>query len=1125
MVAMRVRDDGAVHRLPRIDVEAAGGAEESPVGRFDEHSRPRCSHAGFDPGPIAAVSFVGKIAAGEHGVAARGGRATEARMSKASAPPSLNVCPPRLVRVTPRARLFDRLDGLAGAAIWIYGAPGAGKTTLAATYARARRLRTVWYRLDADDNDAAKFFATVAEAAMRIGVRLRPPAFAPEDLRDLPAYARRFFRALFARLPEQAALVLDNAEQSGLESLPALLAAAVAELPAGRSLVVTSRELPPPALGADVLAGRLMLCGGEELRFDAEELRLYARDHGLALDAVEEAARRLDGWAAGLRLAANGADTMYAAASRRWLDDYLLALCETNATAERSRLLQASAMLPWIPAELAATLAGVPDALAHFEALRRGHLFTERIDAREPAFRFHPLLQAFLRERAVATWPTERLAALLREAAAWFEAHGHHDAAIGLALDAGDFASAARLVLHVYEARLAAGRLDQVDAWLARFPAEYAHAEPRLMYCRAREMFLREDPRALQTYRDAHAAFTSRGDRYWQQLCAAGILEWSYNSDSFLDHRRWCESFAAPLPDARVPDCEQHRVRLQNGRFLACFFAGDFAALADADIDRALHSLEPGECEGEKLSSAISLLGCLERAKRWTAALLLADRMQALLRAPSVSPRLAILARQQIASDLHRQTGRYAEATALATEALASAREHRFPILEYETLGILSLCALYRGDEPDARRRIAELDGVSRPGDVYHQRFACLMHAWLELQHGSLQRARECVAQLRAAVERSDMPPRFRATWLLLSPLLAFREGHERQAVAELRELAADAEAGSRETLEVNAGALEALAAFRCGHAEDGQRLAQAAFARAAALSFYQLLGPLRGELAELAAHVFAHRPADAFAVELVARRALAPPPSAAAAWPWRVRVDTLGHFALWIDGKRVTFAGKSPRKPIAVLKALIALGGRNVPMHRLADALWPDQPADAAREALHVALHRLRRLLGDPEALRLHEERLGLDPSRCTVDAWALEELLAAPASRHRALELYAGPFLADEDDAAWAIPMRERLRTRFVSAAVAAAEEAEHAGRMEEALACYRRGLEADELVEEFHRGLMRCALALGRPADGIAAYRRLKRLLSVVMGIAPSRETEALADALRQAPAPGA
>jgi DNA-binding SARP family transcriptional activator len=46
------------------------------------------------------------------------------------------------------------------------------------------------------------------------------------------------------------------------------------------------------------------------------------------------------------------------------------------------------------------------------------------------------------------------------------------------------------------------------------------------------------------------------------------------------------------------------------------------------------------------------------------------------------------------------------------------------------------------------------------------------------------------------------------------------------------------------------------------------------------------------------------------------------------------------------------------------------------------------------------------------------------------------------------------------------------------------------------------------------------MRCYQALRRPAEGIAVFRRLRQTLSVVLGVAPSPESEAAAKALRRA-----
>ena len=58
-----------------------------------------------------------------------------------------------------------------------------------------------------------------------------------------------------------------------------------------------------------------------------------------------------------------------------------------------------------------------------------------------------------------------------------------------------------------------------------------------------------------------------------------------------------------------------------------------------------------------------------------------------------------------------------------------------------------------------------------------------------------------------------------------------------------------------------------------------------------------------------------------------------------------------------------------------------------------------------------------------------------------------------------------------------------------------------------------CYRHGLDIDDLTEEFYQGIMRGALRLKRPAEGIAAYQRLQRVLAMLLGVLPSVETEAL------------
>ena len=76
------------------------------------------------------------------------------------------ISTPRLFGIVARERLFACLDENRGRPlIWLDGPPGAGKTTLVASYLEARNIPTLWYQVEPSDADPANLFHYLTLAA------------------------------------------------------------------------------------------------------------------------------------------------------------------------------------------------------------------------------------------------------------------------------------------------------------------------------------------------------------------------------------------------------------------------------------------------------------------------------------------------------------------------------------------------------------------------------------------------------------------------------------------------------------------------------------------------------------------------------------------------------------------------------------------------------------------------------------------------------------------------------------------------------------------------------------------------------------------------------------------------
>ena len=234
------------------------------------------------------------------------------------------------------------------------------------------------------------------------------------------------------------------------------------------------------------------------------------------------------------------------------------------------------------------------------------------------------------------------------------------------------------------------------------------------------------------------------------------------------------------------------------------------------------------------------------------------------------------------------------------------------------------------------------------------------------------------------------------------------------------------------------------------------------------------------------------------------------------------MRARVLG--GLTIDGIEERELGS--RKARTLVKVLVLARGAAVPVDRLADVLWGEDPPTRPADQVGVLASRLRRVLG-PERLvrtdagyRLHVDWLDADElaarAREAADALQRGRMAAARSAAHAALALARGPVLPEEDGH-WVEVERVATAGSLATARRVAAEAAFRAGDHLGAVTAAEAALADDPYDESVLRVLMRALVAAGRPGSALAAYVRVRDRLADDLGVSPTAETETLHEAI--------
>lgn len=780
-------------------------------------------------------------------------------------------------------------------------------------------------------------------------------------------------------------------------------------------------------------------------------------------------------------------------------------------------VLMRTALLPWITEPMAEEVSENSDAAQIVRDLYQRGLFADRRADAPVRYQYHDLFREFLLDRCRVHFDTAALQSIKRTAAQVAEQAGQLDTAVSFYAETTSWDDLAQLICGVSETLLTQGRHQTLRGYIELVPEAEIEKHPWLLYWSGISRLVFDPINARKDLERAYPLFEApKQDIVGQLLTCCGIIESYYGyGDNMAPTIAWGDriqqllqqhdGFPSPMIEAKV---------LMNLQGL--IFACPHHPLIQ-EIEQSLpHTLPALDDQAARVGVAVAFMNLMLWRGHY------AQMGQTFHDLSARSGQTALPPTHRVTLKVMEAhyawaTGNFSQAAATFDEALHIA--DRFGILVFRPL-VLScqlFLALLIGDHAD---------GETRAHAVFAENFR---HSGLTIGQSHLQSAG--VALLRG--NASTALTHATAALATIAPLcLPFFTCNCLTGLAKVV-----IELGQFEKARKRIGeALDLARVIRSPWLESMGLISLAySYLREARLELDD--EPLRTGLdianrhdfvvldlwwrptvmADLLAHALEADIEVEYVRSIIRRRDLRAPSSEIDAWPWPIRVATLGRFEVILDDIPIAPSGKTQRKPLELLQYLCAAGEQGLHQQLIQEALWPDADGVAADQAFRTTLHRLRKLLRYDEAVQLSDGQVSLNASMVQVDSIAFERKLQQVdrdnvAALEKLCRDYRGNFLPGET-AAWALPVRERLRAEYLALIERLGTLLEEQGKLPEAVREYLRALEVEPVAEVMCRRVMMTYVRLGRRSEAIGVYQRFSHALYTKLGISPAPETVSL------------
>lgn len=1057
--------------------------------------------------------------------------------------PSLaKLSTPRLSNIYNRTRLFKKLDeALHNPVVWLSAPAGSGKTTLIASYFKENKIKPLWYQVDEGDADIASFFNYLGVLYKQEVSKSKKnlPLLTPEYLYGLPTFTRNYFREFFSNIKNPGVLVFDNFQDAGLDiPLHDLLQVIFEEIPAGLNIIVISRTDPVSSLSRLRVMNKIKILDWNDLRLKREESLSIAKIHNNVVEhehsntVVQQLHDYSQGWVSGLTLMLESPEIIkeevsFSILAPEVLFEYFANEIFNKAARDAQEFLIKTAFLPYLTPSLVQDIVNYPDATGYLVDLYKRNYFIVSTDNSGKHFQYHALFHDFLKARAGTYFDKPTLKSIKDQSARILIDFDMPDEAIVLLKENESWDELIQLVLSQADNVVALGRYLTLRSWIENIPKPITDAQPWLLFWMGASYQPFDMIISRNYYEQAYRLFYKGND------ATGAYLSWSSAIDTFLyvwaDFNPldiWIKRFEKlqhRFPEYPSKDIE---TRVISGMFAAVLWRRSerkelkiWTALAEGMIkqdDVAIHSKVI--LANNLLSYYIWWLGDIPESKRIISTINILTNHEEL---PPIT-QLMCKARESIFSSFTKPTEK---CLLTVHEGLVISEDTGIYAFNFLLYSQAVYSCFSEGNLDKAKSYISNMSQYVMDGvyvDVAHYYY---LNAWLAILENDVKTAAGYIDTIMDNSNRSGMPGMIYPAMILQADILFEQNKHtESKKIIDI--VFKYASKNETQYKRLHCMLFYVRLCYASSQDEEALRWLNKALSLAKEQGYekHSFMGWRRDVMSEIYAIALEENIETEYVCQNIIKRKLKPPVkhSCPTNWPFPIKITSLGTFKLVLNSELLIFKGKVQKKPIELLKAIIASGGKNVNAQRLAERLWPDTEGDAAYKALAITLKRARDLVQNKKALLLVEGELSLNPQYVWLDVWALEQAEQQHDENQlqQTLILYQGSFL-EGDDASWAIHLRHKLQEKIVNLISRLGKLYHDKKKWKSSISVYQRGLQIDPLFEDFYKGLMYSYIKLSKNSEAVKTYMQCKEKLRENLNISPSTDIISLYNMICEAP----